>query len=144
MPHGLLDFAHADQQPGVEQERAGRGAGLLHERLDERQGMALLALLMKGARQAELEREIVRRQRERFAVFLLRLFAAIVGQQRVGQMLAKRDVSGRMTQRLAQGLDCVVTWRTRRLAWHGLKETAAEMAGQAGSNAGVGASWKCP
>ena len=92
--HRLLDFAGAGQDSRVQEEGARRRVGIFHQVFQQHERMAVLALLKKGAGQAELHRRAVGGLRQALAKFFFGLRTPAVVQQGVGEQLAQGGIVG--------------------------------------------------
>ena len=102
--NGRRDLSPRRQQPSVDHEHLRRTVRALHHRLDQRQGRGGLLLAEKRPHESELEAGVGGGHRQGAAVFDFGLVSKAVGEERIGEEPAERDVVGRAGERLAERL----------------------------------------
>ena len=105
---GLAAVAAFEEDLGVQEVRAGRRVRPRGKLLEHQQRRRKVALPEGRVSKAGLDLQVLRREQQQAAVFLVRLVEQALGQERFGKVPAQGEVVGREPHRLPQGLQCIV------------------------------------
>src|SRR5256885_14983175 len=92
----------------MKQECASRRFGIFDQIFEENERMTLFTLLKKGAGEPEFHRQTVRKLRDAFAKFFLRLIRMAVSQEHLTKMQAQCGIVGRGPESFSQCVDSFI------------------------------------